>query len=204
MPFLVRTPKQCKEGHLSCLAWTAVAMDDAKTEGTQMANKQRIPNGGVLTIGLDIGYGVVKAVTNEQIVAFPSVCGHARPIKFRADEIAAHYPGEQILDDEGAWFVGDLALSELPPGELLRLRGRTANELTIGNVFRQRLAKVAIGKLLAGERDGEVVHLRIATGLPVDHMHDAADLKAALLGQHFIRTDTTELVANVAEVMVMP
>ncbi len=168
-----------------------------------MSNK-RNATPSTLTIGLDIGYGVVKAVTTDQVITFPSVCGHARDIKFRAEEIGAHYPGDQIHDDEGTWFVGDLALSQLPPGELLRLRGRTANEMTIGNVFRLRLAKVAIGKLLAGERHGEAMHLRIATGLPTDHMHDAAELKAALIGQHLIKTDAAEVVANVAEVMVMP
>jgi plasmid segregation protein ParM len=168
-----------------------------------MSNRRNSAS-STLTIGLDVGYGVVKAATAEQVVTFPSVCGHAREIKFRANEIAAHFPGDQISDDEGTWFVGDLALSQLPPGEALRLRGRTANETTIGNVFRLRLAKVAIGKLLAGTRDGEAVHIRIATGLPVDYMRDTAELKATLIGQHLIRTDTTEIVANIAEVIVMP
>lgn len=160
--------------------------------------------GGLLTVGLDIGYGVVKAVTDAQVVTFPSVMGHAREIKFQSDEIAQRHPGDQISDDEGAWFVGDLALTQLPPGQLLRLRGRTANEATMGNAFRLRLAKVALGKLLAGTNGRDVVHLRIATGLPTDHMRDAPELKAALLGQHLIRTDCAEVIANVTEVMVMP
>jgi plasmid segregation protein ParM len=169
-----------------------------------MFNKRLSLNGSLLTIGLDIGYGVTKAVTNEQVITFPSVCGHAREIKFRADDLAAKYPGDQITDDDGSWFVGDLALGQLPPGELLRLRGRTVDEVHIGNVFRVRLAKVAIGKLLSGVQHGEAVHIRVSTGLPVDHMRDAADLKAALIGQHLIQTDTTEVVANISEVMVMP
>ena len=157
-----------------------------------------------LVVGLDVGYGVVKAVTAERVITFPSVCGHARQIKFQADEIAERHPGDQIQDDQGTWFVGDLALTQLLPGELLRLRGRTADENTMGNVFRTRLAKAALGKLLPGKTDGEVIHIRIATGLPVDHMGDAANLKAALMGQHWIQTDTTALIANVTEVMVMP
>ena len=157
-----------------------------------------------LTIGLDIGYGVVKAVTKDQVVMFPSVMGHAREIKFQQDEITERHPGDQIADDEGDWFVGDLALAQLPPGELLRLRGRTANEGTMGNTFRLRLAKAALGKLLAGTWDRDVVHLCIATGLPTDHMRDAAELKASLLGQHLIKTDTADFIANVTEVMVMP
>ena len=157
-----------------------------------------------LTIGLDIGYGVVKAVTGDAVVTFPSVTGHAREIKFRHEDMTAKYPGEQIIDDEGDWFVGDLALAQIPQGELLRLRGRTANEATMGNAFRLRLAKVAIGKLLSGVRNRDVVHVRLATGLPCDHMRDAGNLKAALLGRHLIKTDSCEVIANVVEVMVMP
>ena len=157
-----------------------------------------------LTIGLDIGYGVVKAVTSEQVVIFPSVMGHARDIKFQQEDMATRHPGDQIADDDGSWFVGDLALSQLPPGELLRLRGRTANEATMGNAFRLRLAKVALGKLFRGIRDGDVVHVRMATGLPTDHMRDATELKAALLGQHQVQTDCASFIANVCEVMVMP
>ncbi len=158
----------------------------------------------LLSIGLDIGYGVVKAVTADAVVTFPSVCGHARNIKFQADEIAARHPGDQVRDDFGTWFVGDLALTQLPPGELLRLRGRTADESTLGNVFRVRMTKAALGKLLPELRNGEVAHIRLCTGLPVDHMPDAPELKAALCGKHVVRTDTAHFVASVAEVMVMP
>ncbi|MBE2270209.1 MAG: ParM/StbA family protein [Anaerolinea sp.] len=161
------------------------------------------PN-GVTTIGLDIGYGVVKAVTSETVITFPSVAGHAREIKFQQAEIAQRHPGDQIVDNEGMWFVGDLALAQLPPGELLRLRGRTANEATMGNAFRLRLAKVAIGKLFNGTRDRDAVHIRVATGLPCDHMRDAVELKRTLLGTHLIQTDSAEVIANVTEVMVMP
>jgi len=160
--------------------------------------------GSMLTIGLDIGYGVVKAVTDAGVITLPSVMGHAREIKFAQDEIAQRHPGDQITDDEGTWFVGDLALAQLLPGELLRLRGRTADEARIGNAFRLRLAKVAIGKLLSGVQHREVVHVRLSTGLPVDHMRDAAELKAALCGQHRVRTDVADLIANVTDVMVMP
>jgi hypothetical protein len=76
-----------------------------------------------------------------------------------------------MTDDEGDWFVGDLALAQLPPGELLRLRGRTANEKTMGNTFRLRLAKVAIGKVMQGMWNRDIVHIRIATGLPTEHTY---------------------------------
>jgi plasmid segregation protein ParM len=167
------------------------------------SKKPALP-GSTVTMGLDIGYGVVKAVTADQVVMFPSVMGHAREIKFQQEDIAKRHPGDQIRDDDGEWFVGDLALSQLPPGELLRLRGRTANESTMGNAFRLRLAKVAIGKLMQGMWNRDIVHIRVASGLPTDHMRDADELKASLLGQHVIKTDTADIIANVTEVMVMP
>lgn len=169
-----------------------------------------------ITVGLDIGYGVTKAIVGTgapigtlaqgKVVMFPSVMGHARPIKWQQSEIAASHPGEQIRDDEGDWFVGDLALNQCTPGELLRLRGRTSNEESMGNAFRARLAKVALGKMLVGAvaRNRDVIEIKIATGLPVDHMPDAPALKAALIGQHFIQTDNMEFVANITSVMVMP
>lgn len=172
--------------------------------GKGKSSKSNTNSGGIVTVGLDIGYGVVKALTDDQAVIFPSVMGHARELKFGQDTIHDKYPGDQITDDHGSWFVGDLALSQVPTGELLRLRGRTANEKTMGNAFRLRLAKVAIGKLMRGIWNREPVHLRISTGLPVDHMPDAAELKTALLGQHLVQTDCAELIANVVEVMVMP
>lgn len=168
-----------------------------------------VPNGVMrqrtadITIGLDIGYGVVKVVTSEVALTFPSVAGHAHEIKFQQAEIAQRHRGDQITDDEGTWFVGDLALAQLSPGELLRLRGRTANEVTMGNAFRLRLAKVAIGKLFSGMYGRDAVHIRIATGLPCDHMRDALELKRTLLGTHLIQTDAAELIANITEVMVM-
>lgn len=169
----------------------------------QNSKKPALP-GSTVTMGLDIGYGVVKAITADQVVMFPSVMGHAREIKFQQEDMARRHPGDQMTDDEGDWFVGDLALAQLPPGELLRLRGRTANESTMGNAFRLRLAKVAIGKVMQGMWNRDIVHIRIATGLPTDHMRDAAELKASLIGQHLIKTDTADLIANVTEVMVMP
>jgi plasmid segregation protein ParM len=175
-----------------------------QTKKKQQENTSVLNGNGILTVGLDIGYGVVKVVTDENSFGFPSVMGHAREIKFQQDTIQQKYPGDQITDDEGEWFVGDLALAQLPPGELLRLRGRTANEKRMGNAFRLRLAKVAIGKLVQGVWGRDVVHLRLSSGLPVDHMRDANELKEVLLGQHLIETDVCEVIANVTEVRVMP
>ncbi|MEO1162851.1 MAG: ParM/StbA family protein [Chloroflexota bacterium] len=166
--------------------------------------KDKATETSILTIGLDIGYGVVKAITDQTAITFPSVAGHARDIKFQQDYLTEKYAGDQITDDHGQWFVGELALKQLLPGELLRLRGRTANEVTMGNAFRLRLAKVAIAKLVRGVEQGDVVHVSLASGLPVDHMADAQALKDTFLGQHLIKTDQVEIVANITDVKVMP
>src|ERR1700694_3817977 len=162
------------------------------------------PIAGTYTLGLDIGYGVVKAVApNTEPLLFPSVWGHARKIDFGVQKIKKDYPNDQLTDDDGSWFIGTLAQSQLTPAEQLALRGRTANETEVGNVARVRLAKAAIAKLIKG-KSSEVVHIRIATGLPVDHMSGSEKLKSALIGQHHIKTESTDFVANVFEVMVMP
>lgn len=155
-------------------------------------------------IGLDIGYGVTKAVSADTALMFPSVWGQAREIKFKSAEITAKYPGDQLTDDDGDYFIGDLALSQLPAALQRRSRGRTANEQTLGNPARVRLAKAALGKLYPSRRNGEALHMVISTGLPVDHMRGSAELKAALIGQHRIKTDQTDFIANVTDVKVMP
>jgi hypothetical protein len=160
-----------------------------------------------LTVGLDIGYGVTKAVAAGLApVIFPSVCGKARRLSdFQEGDLAKRYPGDQLEDDEGAWYIGALAESQLTrPGELRRLRGRTADEEVTGNTFRVRMARAALGKLLPNTAHGDAVHVRISTGLPVEHMNDAPALKAALIGVHPIRTDSANFTANVTEVSVMP
>ena len=94
-----------------------------------------------LTVGLDIGYGAVKAVTPGASLVFPSVWGHARDIRYQQDGLAARYPGDQVRDDEGTWFVGDLAMAQLPPGEVFRLRGRAIDANGLGSTSRVRLMK---------------------------------------------------------------
>lgn len=162
-------------------------------------------NSGVIDIGLDIGYGATKAIMGDQSIIFPSVRAFARQTKYQPEELSNNHPGDQIFDDDGRdWFIGDLAVKHSLVGEQFRLRGRTANESALGNNFRITMMKAALGKLFAGVKNGDAVHVRIATGLPVDHMRDAGELKAALMGTHRVKTDVTDLVVNVAQVMVMP
>lgn len=153
-------------------------------------------------IGLDVGYGITKLV-NGQTITFPSVAGYARQLKFQDDEISAKYPGDRVTDDDGEWFVGELALSQLNPASLIRLRGRTGEELD-GDQFRLRMMKAALGKLFSGNTSGDALHLAVATGLPVDHMPDADRLKESLRGSHLVKTDRANFVAHITDVIVMP
>lgn len=170
-----------------------------------MAKKLTNNQNGVYSVGLDVGYGDTKAImTGAEPVLFDSVWSYAREIKFNADELATKYPGDMLMDDEGEWFIGAFALKQAGNTPVMKLRGRTADESAIGNIARVRLAKAALGKLFPDRRNGEIVHIQLATGLPVDHMRGAAELRGALQQQHLIQTDNTHFVANITKVIIMP
>jgi hypothetical protein len=171
-----------------------------------MASKRnQTPVTTPILVGADIGYGFTKIVsTGIEPVVFPSVWGYSRELKFQAGETASKYPGDQITDDDGDWFIGNLAQSQIPAGQQMKLRGRTADEKELGNVARLRLLKAGLGKMFPNQRNGDVLHFQIATGLPVDHMHGAQDMKASFIGQHIIQTDNTHFIANIMDVRVMP
>lgn len=177
-----------------------------------MVSRKFSPNGhkstaqaDPLSVGLDIGYGRIKAVMPNRKVVFPSVMGRGIEIKFRSEEIAERYPGDQLYDEQGTWFVGNLALSQIQPAEILSLRGRTGDEAAISNPFRLLMMKAALGKLLMDTVwDGDEVPVVLSAGLPVDHMPDAPALKESLLGHHHIETDAGRFMVEVTQVMVMP
>lgn len=170
-----------------------------------MVRRQKtVATAQVHDVGLDVGYGYTKALGYGAPVLFPSIAGYASDLGHQREKIMQSHPGDYLSDDEGDWFIGRLAQDQLKTAEQLHLRGRTADEQTIGNVFRVRMTRAALGKMFAGVNNGDAVHIRISTGLPVDHMGDAAQLKAALIGQHPIRTDTADFVAHITEVFVMP
>jgi plasmid segregation protein ParM len=175
-----------------------------------MANKKATARSGAPTInvGIDAGYGATKAVMQGVApVIFPSVYGYAVNIAYQAAEIAQKYPGDQITDEGRDWFVGGLAMSQLREGELMRLRGRSGTNDDVGVEVRLRLIKAALGKLLGGTvTNGDMVAIRLATGLPVAHMRTPAikTLKNALIGTHQIQTDVANFVACITDVMVMP
>ena len=93
----------------------------AKRTTAKKSTSNTIQAGDFLTIGLDIGYGVVKAVTDTAFISFPSVMGHDREIKFQHETIQQKYPG-------------DLALAQVPfdtPGEMIEAVYGTSITTTI-------------------------------------------------------------------------
>ena len=157
-------------------------------------------------VGVDIGYRATKAVMpGASPVIFHSVAAPARTMGFQAEKSKEEHPGDRLTeDDDSEWFIGDLAVEQYRnPDSLLKLRGRIGEGDSAGNLFRLRMVKAALGKLF-GACDGRVVHIRLATGLPVDHMNWSGQLKNALIGQHRIKTDRADFIANITEVSVMP
>lgn len=164
------------------------------------------PSEPELIAGIDVGYGNVKALRSLlspadlfMPIVFPSLYGLAHHLRFRAEKTFARYPGDQLTDDAGQWWVGDLAKAELQENEVFGVYGRAdANEQRV------RLAKAALGKLMPGQRDGVTVRVSLATGLPVAHMDDDEALRTALMGKHLIKTDQTHFTADIHSVSVMP
>lgn len=156
----------------------------------------------VLTVGLDIGYGHTKITDGDTNITFPSVAGHAHNIKFQADKISGKYPGDELSDDDGDWFIGDMAVKHVPAKQQIQLQGRNSSE-QFDMAFRLRMMKSALAKI-APHQNGDVVHIVVSTGLPVAHMGDAADMKAAIIGRHRIKTNNADFIANVIDCMVMP
>lgn len=161
-------------------------------------------NKATINIGVDIGYGKVKAVSDDEQIVFPSVAGRAINLRFGGDDIAKTYPNDQIEHNDASMWVGNLASEHLRAEQQRRLRGRTSNQDETGMDFRVLMMKAALAKLYPDLHHGDAIHFNLVTGLPVNHMAQANTLKKHLIGQHPIHTDTTRFVANIADVAVMP
>lgn len=161
--------------------------------------------GSIKAVGIDIGYGDTKVAYDGVLLSpFPSVQGQAVPIAHQEASILAQHPGEKLVDDDGLeWFIGHLATEQLKPRSQMRLRGMTQDEISQGMAFRKRQVLAALAKLFQSETG--VVHIALGVGLPVSHMRESsATLKAALLGQHLVKTHDAEFIASIEHIQVMP
>lgn len=162
--------------------------------------REEILRGAMLLLGLDIGYGAVKVLTwGFEPILFKSLYGYARDLGYDSDRIMKRHPGETIITDEGEWFVGNLAASQLQPREQQSLRGRND-----ANTVRRLMMLAAIGKLFPGVYQNEPIRVLVATGLPVGHMKGAGKLKEHLIGRWLVNTDQSKFPVEVEYVSVMP
>lgn len=153
-----------------------------------------------LIIGLDVGYGMTKAVCeNGQQVRFPSLVAPAEFIRFKADVGASVQTNGMTLHatGEGDVFVGELAARQGRPGAVRSPRDRDR----VADPIMNHLADAAFASLLP-EQDYACVNL--VTGLPVDYYRDAHLLAEHLRGQHTINVDGRSLVVDVSDVLVVP
>lgn len=163
------------------------------------AAKQAFP-----VVGLDIGYGEVKVYDGTQTFTFPAVWGRASEALFETAATQETYAGDDIYDDEGHWLVGYKAMKHIAPAALRNLRGRTMDEEQLAHHARLRLAKAAFGKLFPTARNGDVIHIHLATGLPVSHMAGREAFKQLLSGAIPVKTEQADFVVHVARCFVMP
>ncbi len=154
----------------------------------------------VITVGLDIGYGMTKAAAdNGRRVCFESRVAPAEFIRFQIDVGAQTQVNGLTLHDtsEGALFVGELASKQGRPGAVRspRDRDRVTDPITT------HLADAAFAMLLPGVKHARV---RLVTGLPVAYYRDAFQLSQHLLGTHQILLDGRSLTVKVEDVLVVP
>jgi len=152
------------------------------------------------TVGLDIGYGSVKAFAdNGRNVCFESKVAPAEFIRFQIDVGAQAQVNGLTLHNtkEGSVFIGELATKQGRPGAVRSPhdRDRVTDPITT------HLADAAFAMLLPGIEQAQV---RVVTGLPVAYYRDAFQLSQHLLGTHQIFLDGRSLTVEVEDVLVVP
>jgi len=154
-----------------------------------------------IIIGLDIGYGNCKAVSqNGKSVCFESKVAPAEFIRFQADVGATTQTNGLTLFDtsEGTLFVGELATKQGRTGAVRSPRDR--NRVT--DPITTHLADAAFAMLLSPHVDH--ARVQVVTGLPVSYYKDAHQLSQHLLGTHHILLDGRGLTVEVEDVLVVP
>ena len=142
-------------------------------------------------IGLDIGYGYTKAVSNTGIATLPSVIGPAVTIKYH-DDLAGNGRGLTLEANGKAWFVGQQARLQSPFTISPRARERDPEVVRL-------LALAAICQMHA---NGDTV--RMVSGLPVEWYADRDKLVRTLTGFHNFTANGQHQVINIAGVLVVP
>jgi plasmid segregation protein ParM len=130
-------------------------------------------------LGLDIGFGYVKAMTPDKRALIPSLVGPAEAVRYESDVIEANGHGV-TLEVDGRWyFVGEQA--ELQSASA----SQTLDATRTGSAEYKALFYAAASEVVKTTSD----RVAVISGLPVsdydDHNKDA--LTAVLTGEHEVK-----------------
>lgn len=130
-------------------------------------------------VGIDLGYGYLKATNGSKDVVFPSVVGTGPDLAYRS-ELSLYTKEEDnlIVDAEGGrYFVGSLAARQ---GEIA---ARSLAEDRPGDWTARVLFLSALGLIV----EGPVGHANVVTGLPPAYYRTYRDrLGSVMEGEHRI------------------
>ena len=152
-------------------------------------------------IGIDLGYGFVKATDGDREYIFPSVVGAARDLKYKS-ELASRTPGVDhlvISVDGRRYFVGDLAIKQS------EIASRSLDQDRIED----RNTKVLLLTALALFAQWEQQTFNVVTGLPTVYYASYKDAWVnAMRGSQTVRfvvgNEEKERTITVDRVQVVP
>lgn len=154
-----------------------------------------------LNIGIDLGYGYVKASDGQTAHVFPSTIGIGQRIRFKSllTSLQKLTDNLAITVDNRKYFIGELAIKQ---SEIVsRSLGRNRTEDTSAKVL--LLAALA----LYAEKDEQ--SFNVVTGLPVDYYSTFRDeWNQLILGTHSVKVDNGQQeksrVIKVEKLQIIP
>lgn len=152
-------------------------------------------------IGIDIGYGYVKASNGEKEYIFPSTVGLGTDLKFNSLLLNFKKPTDNmvITVDNKKYFVGELAIRQ--SSIVSRSMGR--------NRIEDNSARVLLLTALALFMDSGEQHFNVVTGLPVDYYQLYKDDWAEILqGTHAVRfgsgNEEKPMLITIDKILMIP
>lgn len=142
-------------------------------------------------IGLDIGYGYTKGVTQHRHVLFPSLLGPAVDVKYRND-LASESRGVTVAFQGTTRFLGELAALQSPFTISPRTRERDPALLQVLTLGACHLLGITNRR----------VHM--VTGLPVQWYADRARLEETLAGTYHVTVNGEPSHLEIKAVKVVP
>jgi len=158
-------------------------------------------------IGLDVGFGDVKAVQLDdgtfKTVSFPAVLGQAQDLAGYATGLGGRRRRTTRLVYDGVeYYVGEEALRHS------RTQAGRQDRARIGSVEERVLALAALAQLLPSPSGrgagGEGENVYLVTGLPVLWFDDRRKLARSLKGQHTFTWGKRQRTINVVGVTTVP